>query len=256
MTTDDLQLLREFRAKISAPSEETRRRIYAHATSGKNKRLSRFDPRPRGLRSVLATAATVAVVACAGLGIAAGFGAFEGTPAPTEIANGFTLLNRVAGTDVQNGFYRNMPQTDASKAHGVLEVKTANGPEDLWSAPADNGTQCYSIDFANDYPSTTTGVLSVNGCEQSPAPPSNLDFSDVWFHTHPDLMTAYGSVYVPAATVQLTLDDGSTVSVPVVEHLFIASLPRGTRVIKATAFDTAGNQVAAQTQAENIVLPS
>jgi hypothetical protein len=212
--------------------------------------------RPRG--RVLSLAVAVVVLACAGVGIAAGFGAFEGAPAPTEIATGFRLLNRLAGSDVQNGFYRNMPQTDASKAHGVLEVTTPDGPEDLWSAPADNGTQCYSIDFANDYSRTTTvgGVLSVNGCEQSPPPSSNLDFSDVWFHTHPDLMTAYGSVYVPAATVQLTLDDGSTVSVPVVEHLFIASLPRGTKVIKAAAFDTAGNQVAAQTRAENMVLPS
>ena len=33
MTYDDLQLLREFRAEIPAPDEETRRRIYAYATS-------------------------------------------------------------------------------------------------------------------------------------------------------------------------------------------------------------------------------
>jgi hypothetical protein len=33
MTTDDLQLLREFRAEMPAPGEATRRRIYAYATS-------------------------------------------------------------------------------------------------------------------------------------------------------------------------------------------------------------------------------
>jgi hypothetical protein len=57
-------------------------------------------------------------------------------------------------------------------------------------------------------------------------------------------MTVYGTVNVPAATVQITLGDGSTVTVPVVEHFFLGSLPRGTEVDKEVAFDAAGNEVA------------
>ena len=254
MTTDDLQLLREFRAEISAPSEETRRRIYSHATSGKNTRLGRFGRRPRGLRPVVVTVATLAVLACAGVGIAAGFGAFEGTPAPPDVSTNFRQLNQLAGSAVQKRFYLNMPQTDASKAHGVVEINTDDGPEDLWAAPDNKGGQCYLIDWAND--SSTNGILSIDGCEQSPAPPSHLSFSDVWANTHPNLMTVYGSVYVPATTVELTLDNGSTMTLPVVENLFIGSLRRGTKVNKVTAFDTAGNQVAEQTHAAHTILPS
>jgi hypothetical protein len=254
MTTDDQQLLREFRAEISAPSEETRRRIYTHATSGKNRRVGRLAKKPHGLRPVVVTLVVVALLACAGVGIAAAFGAFEGTPAPHDVSTNFSQLNQVAGTAVQNGFYRSMPQTDASKAHGVLEIKTADGPEDLWAAPESKGGQCYLIDFANDSASTN-GVLSINGCEQSPAPSSNISFSDVWAYTHPDIMTVYGSVYVPAKTVQLTLDNGSTMTLPVVENLFMGSLPRGTKVNKVTAFDTAGNQVGEQTHPEHLILP-
>jgi hypothetical protein len=254
MTTDDLQLLREFRAGIPAPGEETRRRIYTEATSGGNTRLGRFGRRSGGLRPVVVTLATLAVLACAGVGIAAAFGAFEGTPAPPDVTTNFAQLNQLAGSAVQRGFYSNLPQTDASKAHGVLEIQTADGPEDLWAAPDNKGGQCYLIDFANDS-AGTNGVLSVNGCEQSPAPPANLSFSDVWIPSHPDLMTVYGTAYVPAKTVRLTLDNGSTRTLPVVENLFIGSLPRGTRVNNVTAFDKAGNQVAEQTHAAHMILP-
>src|SRR5689334_3327161 len=123
MTTDDLQLLREFRAEISAPSEETRRRIYTQATSGKNTRVGRLGKKPHGLRPVVVTLVIVALLACAGVGIAAAFGVFEGTPAPPDVSTNFSQLNQLAGSAVQNDFYRNMPQTDASKAHGVLEIK-------------------------------------------------------------------------------------------------------------------------------------
>lgn len=199
-------------------------------------------------------AAMVAALAVAAVAIAAGFGAFEGTQAPPDVSTNFKQLNQLAGSAVQEDFYLNFPQTDATKAHGVIEIKTADGPEDLWAAPGIKGGQCYLIDYAND---TTSGggVLSINGCQQSSAPPANLDFSDVWMHTHPDLMTVYGSVYVPAATVKLTLDNGSTMTLPVIENLFLGSLPRGTKVNKVTAFDTAGNQVAEQTHAANMILP-
>lgn len=59
MTNDDLQLLRELRAEIPAPDEETRRRIYDYATSEPEIRLSRRRWR---LPSVVAAAAVAAAV--------------------------------------------------------------------------------------------------------------------------------------------------------------------------------------------------
>ena len=81
----------------------------------------------------------------------------------------------------------------------------------------------------------------------SPPPASNISLGDVWIVGHPDLMTVSGTVYVAATTVQVTLDDGSTVTLPVVEHVFLGSLPKGTKVDKVAAFDAAGNQVAERT---------
>jgi hypothetical protein len=44
--------------------------------------------------------------------------------------------------------------------------------------------------------------------------------------------------------VQVTLDDGSTMTLPVVEHLFLGSLPHPTKIAKVAAFDANGNEVA------------
>lgn len=247
---------RELREQYPRPSAaataRARAAVMEHTTD--RPRPARLVRNRRQWRPVLLGAAVVVALAVAGVAIAAGFGAFEGTPAPPDVSTNFKQLNQLAGPAVQKGFYLNMPQTDASKAHGVIEIKTADGPEDLWAAPDNKGGQCYLIDYANDNASTN-GVLGIDGCEQSPAPPTNLSFSDVWMQSHPNLMTVYGSVYVPAATVKLTLDNGSTMTVPVVENLFIGSLPRGTKVKQVTAFDTAGNQVAEQTHPEHMILP-
>ena len=74
---DDVQLLREFRAEIPAPDDETRRTIYAYATSkpqSRSQRSARWRP-------VLVTVVAVAALAGAGVAIAAGFGAFNGISA-------------------------------------------------------------------------------------------------------------------------------------------------------------------------------
>ncbi len=211
----------------------------------------RPEPRKRprnyrlwGARPVLAAAVVVGVLAGAGVGIAAAVGAFEGTPAPPDVSTNFKRLNQFADAAVQKGFALTFPQTDASKAHGVVEIQTPDGPEDLWAAPNNQGGQCFLIDWANDPIGKDGSRYGFNGCEQSPPPPSNISFGDVWLYAHPDVMTVYGSVYVPAATVQITLDDDSTARLPVVENLFIGSLAKGTKVKKVAAFDAAGNQVA------------
>jgi hypothetical protein len=69
----------------------------------------------------------------------------------------------------------------------------------------------------------------------------------LWTVEHPDLNTVYGSVHPDAATVRLTFADGSTATVPVVEHLYLTSTARGAQAETVTAFDAAGNQVAQRT---------
>jgi hypothetical protein len=160
--------------------------------------------------------------------------AFEGTPAPPDVASDFSNL-----VGFQRGMAAKFPQADVSKAHGVIEVQTQDGPEDLWAAPDDQGGQCYYVDWAADVPSDSFG-----GCEPSPPPASKIAFGDVWLPSHPTLTTFWGNVYVDAATVELTLDDGSTRTLHVVERLFLGSLEKGVKVEKVTAFDASGNVVA------------
>lgn len=172
--------------------------------------------------------------------------AFEGTPAPPAVTVDFTRLNSMADQAVQQGIAAKFPHADVSKAHGVIEIQTADGPEDLWAAPSDQGGQCYFIDWANDPPEQDGSQYGFGGCPPSP-PASNISWGDVWVVGHPDLVTVSGSVSVEAATIQVALDDGSTLTLPVVEHEFLGSAPKGAKVDKLTAFDAAGKVVASET---------
>ena len=126
---------------------------------------------------------------------------FEGTPAPPEVSTNFNAFNAMADLSTKQGFADNAPHADVSKAHGVVEIQTADGPEDLWAAPSADGGTCYFIDFANDPPGPT-GKRGFGGCNHSGTPASNINWSDDWVVSHPDLLTFSGSVFVDAATVK------------------------------------------------------
>lgn len=239
------ELLHTFRSEVAEPDRETATRIYALATRSVTRRrryVFRLPPR-------LVLAVVVAALVLVPTGVAFGgklAGLFEGTPAPPDVSTNFTNFNRMADLPVQQGFAQRWPHADVSKAHGVIEVLTPDGPEDMWAAPNDQGGQCYFIDFANDPPGND-GMYGFGGCEPSTSLTEKIDYGDVWTYVHPDLMTVYGSVHVDAATVRLTLDDGSTATLPVAEHLFLGSTAKGVTVDAVAALDTAGNQIAAKT---------
>lgn len=233
------ELLHTFRYDVAEPDGETAERILARATRPAGRRNAfRFRPR-------LALGIAVAVLVLIPTGVAFGgklASLFEGTPAPPDVSTSFGNFNRMADLAVQQGFARKWPQVDASKAHGVIEVQTPDGPEDMWAAPNDQGGQCYFIDFSND-PVGQHGRYGFGGCDTT----EKIGYGDVWTYVHPDLMTIYGSVQVDAATVRLTLDDGSTATLPVVEHLFLGSAAKGVKVDAVAALDAAGNQIAEKT---------
>ena len=239
MTEDDLQLLAEFRSEVPAPDEETAQRIYGLATSGQPQRGGRFGLRlSRRSRPVLALAAAALVLVPTALAFGSKIAdLFEGTPAPPAISNSFAADNAT-----QKSFASQLPHAEVSKAHGVIEIQTADGPEDLWAAPSDQGGQCWFIDFAND-PPVLNSQYGFGGCYPLP-PPSNISWGDVWVPPHPSLLTVWGHVYVEASTLQLTLADGSTVTLPIVEGVFLGSLDKTAKVTKLTAYDEAGNVVA------------
>src|SRR3954454_10462102 len=148
----DIDLIeRELRRQYPRPSAAAtaRARAAVMETATEPSRPVRAANARRQWRPVLVGAAIVVALALAGVGLAAGFGAFEGTPAPPDVSTNFKQLNGFANAAVQKGFSLTFPQTDVSKAHGVVEIETPDGPEDLWAAPNSQGGQCYLIDWAN-----------------------------------------------------------------------------------------------------------
>lgn len=239
------ELLHTFRSEVAEPDRATAERIFSFATRSATRRNA-FRLRPRLVLGVAAAALVLVPTAVAFGGKLADL--FEGTPAPPAVSNAFAESNRMADKAVQQGFASQWPHADVSKAHGVIEIQTPDGPEDLWAAPDDLGGQCSFIDFADDPPAKDGGMPGFGDCPRS-APQSDdaIGFGDEWTYVHPDLMTIYGSVYRDATTVRLTFDDGSSATLPVVEHFFLGSAAKGVKVDSVAAFDAAGNQVAART---------
>jgi len=125
----------------------------------------------------------------------------------------------------QKGLGEKFPYADVSKAHGVIQIQTADGPQELWAAPNDQGGVCWFIDFADDL--APNGVQpGAGGCDTSASerPAAGIAFEGAgWDLTHRSLYTVDGRVYGDAATVQVAFADGSKITLPVVEGLFLGS---------------------------------
>jgi hypothetical protein len=172
---------------------------------------------------------------------------FQGTPAPPAVSTSFEASNKVADMATQKGFGEKFPHADVSQAHGVIEIQTADGPQDLWVAPNDQGGKCWFVDWANDPPGPG-GQFGFGGCEPSSPPSSDIGWGSIWVYPHPDLMSVYGHVYAPAARVDVRLADDSTLTLPVVEDFFLGSLPNGAKVERITAYDDSGDPLATSTR--------
>jgi hypothetical protein len=228
--------------------------------------MPEFEPRGGGWDDVLRRArrtrrryglAAVAVAALLVVPAALGLhGLFQGTPAPPAVKSWF------ADSLTRQGFRTKFPQADVSQAHGVLEVQTSDGPEDLWVAPNDRGGSCWFIDFANDPPGPD-GQYGFGGCYPwadfalgrsqkgayamiwpSGRPSTDIDWGAVWINPHPTLQTLWGHLNVSATRVEVDLANGSTLHLSVVESFFLASLSKDDRVTEIRAYDEAGARVA------------
>jgi hypothetical protein len=221
-----------------------------------------FEPRSDGWNDVLARAHTtrrrygaLAVVALALVLVPTAVALrgriadlFQGTPAPPAVSTSFESGNRLADMATEKGFGARFPHADVSQAHGVVEIQTADGPQDLWVAPSDQGGKCWFADWANDPVGPDGQQYGFGGCDPSPPPSSQINWGSVWLEPHPDLVTVWGHVLVPATRVDVALGEGSTVTLPVVEGGFLGSLPKGAEIERITAYDDSGNAVAAATR--------
>jgi hypothetical protein len=210
-----------------------------------------FEPTDDGWGDVLSRAhrtrrryALGAAVAVAAIAVPSGlaFGhdianLFRGTPAPPPVSSSFESNNRIADMATQNGFHEQFPHADVSQAHGVIQIQTPDGSEDVWAAPTDRGGRCYWVDFANDPP--VNGTQTGFGVCDTPQNSGPIEPGITWLEPHPSLSTLFGLVHVQADRVVVQLKNGSTSTLPVVEGAFIASLDRSDldQLDRVTAYD-------------------
>lgn len=207
------------------------------------RRARRLHRRRIGLASVV-----VALVAVpSGYALAH---AFEGTPPPASVSNAVSVMN--AMTDQANayaaaqGFAAHEPHAIGSTVHGVVQVQTADGPVDLWAAASDSGGTCYLFDWEADG-TTASGVARAGGTCDERLPSSGLGVAWEWSAEHPAYKVVYGRTTLAATTIELRFADGTTTSLPIVEHLFLGVVPNAQQIVSARALGATGAELAEQT---------
>jgi hypothetical protein len=179
--------------------------------------------------------------------------AFEGKPAPPAVKSFFQTSNKMSAMMAKT-LGRKAPRAIVSKAHGVIQVKTADGLLDLWAAPARGGGTCHLVAWQPNpsHPHTSEGggcyaaSAMLNNAESSG---HNLDWSSSGDYWHRNYNVVTGYAYGDATTVRVTLSNGHTKTLPVVEHLFLGALHQSIhwrkrpKIVSLTARNTRGHIV-------------
>jgi len=181
----------------------------------------------RSRRRYLAAIALVAalVLAPTAWGIAQ---AFQGTPAPPKVKADLRFGNKM-GAEIAKTFGRKEPEAIASKAHGVIQVHTADGAIDLWAAPATDGGTCYLIAWQSGLGATSSSCVPATAASaNAQGGPHNLVLSTGGDSAHRNYNIVNGYAYQGATTVRIRLSNGKTQTLPVVEGLFLGALHQST----------------------------
>jgi hypothetical protein len=139
---------------------------------------------------------------------------------------------------------RSLRPVDPASAHGVLAVRSLDGPLYLWAATeTTGGGQCWFATWAHDL-SHPWAAAAAAGCDPAHRGPQAIRYSYSWQTPHWAVAVLVGRVYDDAASVTVTFGCGQTRVVPVVEHLFMTTFVWSTRVYSLVARDRSGRVVA------------
>jgi hypothetical protein len=194
------------------------------------------------------------VVAVAALVLApatwAAWRVFEGTPAPRSVKRVFVASNRTSAAFAQR-FGTVLPLAVVSKAHGVVQVHTRQGLFDLYAAPATNGGTCFLTGYERDAQKSGLLLGGEGGCigGKDPiggeVPPiiagtnGSQSANGVTYQT-----IFWGYAKGSETTVQVAFANGTKLTLPVVEHFFLAALREDSGVVSIVGRDAAGNLIA------------
>jgi hypothetical protein len=161
------------------------------------------------------------------------------------------ILDAFTGTPPTPLVEENFTNTPNSQFFGQLEPRGVLAWDagtitlHLWATPAANGRRCWLIQMGE----------SQNGSRYGPSscfPTASSDASGMtWFASRNSFLDwgryIVGYVDADAATVAISLDDGTVVIAPVVENLFLATTAEATHVTKIEALDDGGTVIAEST---------
>jgi hypothetical protein len=200
----------------------------------------RRSRRSRRRYVMLVTAAAVLVLAPATW---AALKAFDGTPAPPPVRRAFNRINRYWA---KQKFAEDFPLAEVRKAHGVLQVQTKDGPYALWVAPSTTGGTCYIGALKRD---SRGGVQRdiTEECLPHHEPPISTGVAATHGSFENGSITQavlYGYVRGAETTVEVTMRDGRTMTLPVVEHFFLGAPRWPFNAVSITGRNAQGRVVA------------
>ena len=124
---------------------------------------------------------------------------------PASIRQDFVKFNadmqRMAAFTAKSGFVRKAPQAIASRAHGVLALRTADGPVYLWAAPRRGGGICWLVQL---------GSSSNASCDGTWPPDRRLTFSFGTLGYPSEEQFIFGRALGGAVSVVVDLSNGET----------------------------------------------
>jgi hypothetical protein len=225
---------------------QARREHLLRAVRGEGQRQAALKlptrERKYALGILLLATAVGAVIATPAFGIVHAIrDLFEGTPPTPLVQKHFINSNegvQKLTADPPPGI--KLPLADTTKVHGIVSVNTSDGPLNLWAAPVGNdGRQCWLVQFANDQNADNT-VYGPSGCDIRAPSGSAINWGDFLTTAHPSVRVLVGEALGAAESIKVELSDGSSLTAPVTEHLFLVGHDPGAVVRKVTSFDAEG----------------
>lgn len=231
--------------------------VLDRAGEQRERRSPRLAPpqrrRGRLLLLVGLLAAGVIVIATPALGVIGAIrDLFEGTPPTPLVQQHFMTWNGMQRR-AKHPPHWNQFNVNASKAHGVLAMRTNDGPVYLWVAPTRSGGTCWLLQFVN-HKSTPTEPIGPSGCLGTTPTGSSVGWwgilpsPSVWRSgagTGPNSFgILIGEAFGDASYVIVESSRRPMLRVPIVEHFFAAVVPGGAAIQKITSYDSHGKQLA------------
>ena len=238
---DELQLIREFRAGMPGPPDETRAR-------GRERLAAQFEPRSGALvfgrfeRRKLLVGAAVALLAGLLAGSALAFGDrlldfIRGEPAPKSVQREFAHLDPHSMIP-----YFDYPTVIKGRIHGVLAFDTAGGRVALWAGPTRSGGACYVFRKLRQKTLSDSLPLAA-GCLGRRVPDGLKLVAGLATPAAPNLGFAWGYTAKNVASVEVHLAGGVVKRAPVYERFFAVGAPATKSLVSAVGLAADGHEV-------------